>query len=151
MQDESFWNTPGIPQRTMNFAGDLLLNETVDLNDVSIASFSSPVPTRISSPRSELLAHPPVPDQSAEDSSLKVEEDDESPDIEDDIQTTPTAKIGSSRSQPPSPSPPSPQPIPELPLKCDTVSAPQIQANGTPSSFKQQRVRITMDTEKIVV
>ncbi|KAF8160995.1 hypothetical protein B0H34DRAFT_795838 [Crassisporium funariophilum] len=41
-QEDKFWNTPVGPSRTLNFA-DNLLDEEVDLNDVSTTSFQSPL------------------------------------------------------------------------------------------------------------
>ncbi|KAI0958168.1 hypothetical protein AcV7_004057 [Taiwanofungus camphoratus] len=49
-QEETFWNTPAAAARTLHFAGDSLLDEHVDLADVSTVSFASPVPMRSRGP-----------------------------------------------------------------------------------------------------
>ncbi|CCM00833.1 uncharacterized protein FIBRA_02875 [Fibroporia radiculosa] len=45
-QEEAFWNTPGAAARTLHFTGDSLLDEEVDMGNISAVSFSSPVPLR---------------------------------------------------------------------------------------------------------
>jgi hypothetical protein len=138
----------------MNFTGDLLLNEDVDLNDVSVASFSSPVPTRVSAPA--LSAHLHALDQAVAGPSLIGDGIGEPPDNEDgDIRTTPigsTTNIVPFQSRPPSSSPslPPQPPVSESISGLKSVTTPQTPgANG--ASSKQQRLRITTDTEKIVV
>lgn len=51
-QEEDFWNTPGVPARTLHFTGDLLTNEQLDISGVD-HSMSSP------------LAHAPTLSRSA--------------------------------------------------------------------------------------
>ncbi|KAI0812430.1 hypothetical protein BC629DRAFT_1472907, partial [Irpex lacteus] len=51
-QEEDFWNTPGVPARTLHFTGDLLTNEQLDISGVD-PSMSSP------------LAHAPTLSRSA--------------------------------------------------------------------------------------
>ncbi|KAI0093281.1 hypothetical protein BDY19DRAFT_1045526 [Irpex rosettiformis] len=46
-QEEDFWNTPGVPARTLHFTGDLLTDEQIDVSDME-PSMSSP------------LVHPPT-------------------------------------------------------------------------------------------
>ncbi|OBZ66549.1 hypothetical protein A0H81_13480 [Grifola frondosa] len=43
VQEETFWNTPAAAARTLHFTGDSLLDEHVDLGNVSAVSFGSPV------------------------------------------------------------------------------------------------------------
>lgn len=45
-EEHSFWNTPGPMERTMNFRGSLLLDESVSLGDISTSSFGTPLPAR---------------------------------------------------------------------------------------------------------
>ncbi|KAI8969584.1 hypothetical protein BD414DRAFT_503102 [Trametes punicea] len=42
-QEDTFWNTPGAAARTLHFTGNSLLDEEMDINDVSAASFGTPV------------------------------------------------------------------------------------------------------------
>ncbi|CDO72773.1 hypothetical protein BN946_scf184994.g26 [Trametes cinnabarina] len=43
-REDTFWNTPGAAARTLHFTGDSLLDEDLDINDVSAVSFGTPVP-----------------------------------------------------------------------------------------------------------
>ncbi|KAF9007970.1 hypothetical protein BDQ17DRAFT_1350342 [Cyathus striatus] len=42
-QEDKFWNTPATASRTLNFAENLLMDEDVNIGDISILSFSSPL------------------------------------------------------------------------------------------------------------
>ncbi|OCH86353.1 hypothetical protein OBBRIDRAFT_838235 [Obba rivulosa] len=52
--EESFWATPGGAARTLHFGSDSLLTEQVDLADVSLESFATPLPTRSHKPQRDL-------------------------------------------------------------------------------------------------
>ncbi|KAI0321081.1 hypothetical protein OF83DRAFT_1101473 [Amylostereum chailletii] len=41
-QEDAFWNTPGAPARTLQFSDELLMDEPMDLGDIT-TSFTSPV------------------------------------------------------------------------------------------------------------
>lgn len=45
-QEETFWNTPAASARTLHFTGESLLDEHVDVGDISGVSFASPLPVR---------------------------------------------------------------------------------------------------------
>lgn len=120
----------------MNMTGDLLLNESVNLDDISMASFSSPVPTRVKpdSPTAQLVAEvpddpflePPVLEEPPSHASF-AEEVEELAEEDEDMtpQTTPTKAE------------------PQLPVP---VAVP----TPTPTPGKIPKIRITPDTEKVV-
>ncbi|OJA18410.1 hypothetical protein AZE42_06387 [Rhizopogon vesiculosus] len=65
-----FWNTPATSARTLRFT-DKLMDEEVDINDVSVMSFTSPV----SRPRSVLSSLGLPVDEDSFDNGLPVDED----------------------------------------------------------------------------
>jgi len=163
-QEESFWNTPAAAARTLNFVGDSLLDEEVDVGDISAASFASPLPARSRSrsfvrtaPRKsetepetedqpdEDLASAPRPTSPLDDTSQPqdVDEDDEGE------QTVVLSRPPPSVADPPSsggrPHPETPyeapsQPIAEPTTVLETPSHPE----------KKPKMKITTELEQIV-
>jgi hypothetical protein len=123
----------------MNLTGDLLLNESVNLDDLSMASFGSPLTTRASGANPSAAA-PPM-QLIADDPFLEGDAAEElPPDIEEEEmgQITPTKSVSGLLVQALIP-----EPEPEL----RPAPAPQtLVGNGS-----QSKMRITADTEKIVV
>jgi hypothetical protein len=98
----------------MKITGDLLLNEDVDLADVSVASFNTPLIGRVSNnSRAEMLVADNTFSENVEE---KVDEDGEHPDPE--VQITPKTvatallppRTPSSSSQTPAREPQEPEP-----------------------------------------
>ena len=139
LQEESFWNTPGPNLRKMNITGDLLLNENVDLSDISMASFGTPLPTRVSAtPPTQLARTDETLDDLLDGGAFGADVHDGT------LQATPTA---------PDP-PPLQSPSPRPPQLQAVVPEPALQTpstNGEPSSSKKHKLRVTSDTGKIVV
>lgn len=71
-QEEMFWNTPAASARTLRFT-EKLMDEEVDINDVSVMSFTSPVPR----PRSVLSSLGlPVDDDALDNGEHGIVQDD---------------------------------------------------------------------------
>ncbi|KZT04603.1 uncharacterized protein LAESUDRAFT_682400 [Laetiporus sulphureus 93-53] len=66
-QEDTFWNTPAASARTLHFAGDSLLDEHVDLADVSVTSFATPIAPRIGGKFTPKPSSTPKPKLSPED------------------------------------------------------------------------------------
>ena len=148
-QEASFWNTPGAAARTLHFTGESLMDEEVDLANVSTASFGTPVVPhkdhRLGSEGPQASLH-----LAAEDDA---EEEDEVDDVlaDADDMTEPTVVVAATLSVPPVEtavaeseesisvlSPLSPTPIRE--------AEP---ASVTPHN--RQKIRVTTELERIVV
>ncbi|EMD32100.1 hypothetical protein CERSUDRAFT_77683 [Gelatoporia subvermispora B] len=98
VHEESFWATPGTAARTLHFGGDSLLSEQVDLANVSLESFATPLPAKSYKPPRDLEMPPVVPEASPElpEPATPVQAADETV---------------SAESPPPEPSSPTPQPL----------------------------------------
>ncbi|KAG1865862.1 hypothetical protein DFJ58DRAFT_863502 [Suillus subalutaceus] len=160
-QEEMFWNTPAASARTLRFT-EKLMDEEVDIDDVSIMSFTSPVPR----PRSVLSSLGlPVDDDSLDNGEHDIGQDDSvMPDpldkLEEELlgseleaddgdgeQTVVLKKLPSSL--PPNPTPPDGTTPPETPLPAN--SELQTPAAGPPESVRKPKVRMNVEIEKIVV
>ncbi|KAG2342545.1 hypothetical protein BDR05DRAFT_934910 [Suillus weaverae] len=160
-QEEKFWNTPAASARTLRFT-EKLMDEEVDINDVSIMSFTSPVPR----PRSVLSSLGlPVDDDSLDNGEHNIGQDcSVMPDVSDEPeeelrdndleaddgdqeQTVVLKKLPSSL--PPNPTPPEGTTPPETPLPTN----PELQTltAGPPESARKPKVRMNVEIEKIVV
>ncbi|KAG2031292.1 hypothetical protein BDR03DRAFT_972865 [Suillus americanus] len=161
VQEEMFWNTPATSARTLRFT-EKLMDEEVDINDVSVMSFTSPVHR----PRSVLSTLGlPVDDVSLDngehdigqgdsvmpDPLNKPEEELLGSELEaddgDGEQTVVLKKLPSSL--PPKPTPPNGTTPPETPLP--TNSELQTPAAGPPESARKPKIRMNVEIEKIVV
>ncbi|KAG0708318.1 hypothetical protein DFH29DRAFT_891901 [Suillus ampliporus] len=159
-QEEMFWNTPAASARTLRFT-EKLMDEEVDINDVSIMSFTSPVPR----PRSVLSSLGlPVDDGSidneghdaGQDDSVMPDPSDEQelpdngnePEVDDGDgeQTVVLKKLPSSSTQ--NPTPPDSTTPPETPLPAH----PELQTPAVvpPESARKPKVRMNAEIEKIV-
>ncbi|KAG1851109.1 hypothetical protein F4604DRAFT_1592568 [Suillus subluteus] len=160
-QEEMFWNTPAASVRTLRFT-EKLMDEEMDINDVSVMSFMSPVPR----PRSVLSSLGlPVDDDSLGNGEHDIGQGDsvmpdplDKPEEEllgselevddrDGEQTVVLKKLPSSL--PPNPTPPEGTTPPETPLPAN--SELQTPAVGPPESAKKTKVRMNVEIEKIVV
>ncbi|KAG2364372.1 hypothetical protein BDR07DRAFT_1401546 [Suillus spraguei] len=160
-QEEIFWNTPATSARTLRFT-EKLMDEEVDINDVSIMSFPSPVPR----PRSVLSSLGlPVDDDSLDirehnigqghfvkfDPSDQPKEEHSGSELEldggDGEQTVVLKKLPSSL--PSNFTPTEGSTPPETPLTAN--SELQTPASGPPESARKPKVRMNMEIEKIVV
>ncbi|KAG2072313.1 hypothetical protein BDR04DRAFT_1051777 [Suillus decipiens] len=160
-QEEIFWNTPATSARTLRFT-EKLMDEEVDINDVSIMSFPSPVPR----PRSVLSSLGlPVDDDSLDIGEHNIgpgdsvmpdpldqhEEELLGSELEldggDGEQTVVLKKLPSSL--PPNFTPPEGITPPETPLPAN--SELQTPASGPPESAREPKVRMNMEIEKIVM
>jgi hypothetical protein len=160
-QEEMFWNTPAASARTLRFT-EKLMDEEVDINDVSVMSFTSPVPR----PRSVLSSLGlPVDDDSIDNGEHDIAQDNsvmpDSPDkpleelpgseLEmndgDGEQTVVLNKLPSSL--PLNPTSPEGTALPETPLPAN--SQLQTPAIGPPESARKPKVFMNVEIEKIVV
>ncbi|KAH7923946.1 hypothetical protein BV22DRAFT_1014298 [Leucogyrophana mollusca] len=169
-QEDMFWNTPAASARTLRFT-DNLLNEEVDLGDVSVMSFTSPVPP----PRSMLTAIGDL-GNSGGDRSLDGPEDVADPRINDSMMSDADANDDSIfaptldgpdeeedgndegeptvvlKKAPESPPSTSPSLVTEGPIGAPPgVSTPPHPASTKPSeSAKKPKVRVNNEMERIV-
>ncbi|KAG2153688.1 uncharacterized protein EDB93DRAFT_1134153 [Suillus bovinus] len=164
-QEEMFWNTPATSARTLRFT-EKLIDEEVDINDVSVMSFTSPVPR----PRSVLSSLGlPVDDDSLDNGEPDIEQDDSIiSDASDKLEEEPSGselevddgdgdgdgeptmvlkKLPSSLTL--NPTPPEDTTPPETPLP--TNSELQTHAAGPPESARKPKVRMNVEIEKIVL
>ncbi|KAI0661252.1 hypothetical protein C8Q70DRAFT_969737 [Cubamyces menziesii] len=151
-REETFWNTPGAAARTLHFTGDSLLDEEIDINDVSAASFGTPV-TKQKVPEKASLhdmgahashsdAQPggPEQDQYAED-----EEDEVESVLDEDDATEPTVvlqKVPSPPSPPQKPRSPEPEPVRKQERPPEPVSLT--------SGGHRPKVKVTTELERVV-
>ncbi|KAG1777023.1 hypothetical protein EV702DRAFT_299960 [Suillus placidus] len=160
-QEERFWNTPAASARTLRFT-EKLMDEEVDINDVSIMSFTSPIPRsrsvlsslglpvdddsldggehNIGQGDSVLPDPSDEPEEELRDNELEVDDGDQE-------QTVVLKKLPSSL--PPNPTPPEGTTPPETPLPTN----PELQTPtaGPPESVRKPKVRMNVEIEKIVV
>lgn len=149
-REETFWNTPGAAARTLHFTGDSLLDEEVDLGDVSTTSFGTPVVRqKIPSLPVEAQAVEREDEEPADD----VEEEDEVDEVlgEADDTAEPTVtfeKPGMPDDEGRSPSEPSPEPeeVGATPPSPQDVEPPMA---ATP--HHRHKVKVTTELERIVV
>ena len=140
-QEEKFWTTPLGPSRTLHFT-DNLMDELVDLGDISTTSFQSPLPIQ---PTSKLGQLSTLGDTALFDapfmSSLTPEKvkdrDDDEQEQEDDCQDNSTLGVD-------------PPATPTLHIgNKDMNKKPDTQTAETPS--RQRRIRVNIEVERIIV
>lgn len=159
-QEEMFWNTPAASARTLRFT-EKLMDEEVDINDVSVMSFTSPVPR----PRSVLSSLGlPVDDDSLDNGKHDIVQDDSvMPDPSDKLeeelgselelndgdgeQTVVLKKLPSSF--PLDPTPQEGTTLPETPLPAN--SQLQTPGAGPRESARKPKVFLNVEMEKIVL
>jgi hypothetical protein len=155
-QEEMFWNTPAASARTLRFT-DKLMDEEVDINDISVISFTSPVPR----PRSVLSSlglpanddslviggRDTRPDESVildpadEDELVKEGDELEMDDEEQTIVLTKLPQLLSPKPTPAERNTPPETPQPEL----------QTPAVVPPGSTRKPKVSMNSEIERIVV
>ncbi|OJT10716.1 hypothetical protein TRAPUB_12748 [Trametes pubescens] len=156
-REETFWNTPGATARTLHFTGDSLLDEEIDINDVSASSFGTPaVPPKKAdkTPRQGLLARhrpsvgerveiaPEPEDDYDEDEVESVLDDGEADETAEPTVVFQKAPLPSPPEEPQAPSPP-PEPTPVAPAESPVATS----SKTTPH---RQKVRVTTELERIV-
>ena len=133
-QEHTFWNTPGPMERTMNFKGGLLLDESVNLGDISTSSFGTPLPAKGTPDFDDSLITQP-----------QIIADEESEDGQDVAPPSPLDHKAPTESAEADEDAPLPNP-PER----DHTPTPKVDPEPqTPS--RRIRMQITMETEAIVV
>lgn len=158
-QEDSFWATPGAG-KTLQFKNELLVDEDVDLGDVT-SSFSTPaLPLKSSAPRaapvgSPLVEEGPTEDAVPEDFSTLEDTFDRTPgahvitlentgQVDDRIVTDPLIQ-----SLPPSASARTSSPSTPVVNKEQPTSSSTAEKSGL--TYSAKKIRITNDVERIVL
>ncbi|KAH9940528.1 uncharacterized protein BXZ73DRAFT_88747 [Epithele typhae] len=145
--EASFWNTPGAAARTLHFTGDSLLDEEVDLANVSTTSFGTPTAVHKKAPLKLTPIHDAYPGQSSDQ-----EDEDSEDEVLDELDgpVDPTVVLGAALEPQAQASPENPS-EPEEPE--DAVSPPAAQDDGPSNSATphRQRIKVTTELERIVV
>jgi hypothetical protein len=156
-----FWNTPAASARTLRFT-EKLMDEEVDINDVSVLSFTSPVPRprsvlsslglpadedslddggRDARPDESIMPDPPDEEELAEEGNQEEVDDG------NEEQTVILKKYP--LSSPPKHTPPESNPPADTPLHAHPE--PQTPAAVPPESTRKPKVRMNSEIERIVV
>ncbi|PCH43834.1 hypothetical protein WOLCODRAFT_132982 [Wolfiporia cocos MD-104 SS10] len=159
-QEESFWNTPDTAARTLHFTGDSLLDEQVDIGDVSTVSFATPLPARVRS-RSRSTPRPKTLEETLPDEADPEPQPEPEPEPAADEQTSP---IEGEENQEAEQTVTLEQPHPASPSQDVSIVSEATEEPPTPSpspraeeaetplgSSRHQKVRITEETERIAV
>ena len=143
-QEEKFWTTPLGPSRTLHFT-DNLMDELVDLGDISTTSFQSPLPMQPTSKLGQLgslgdtaLFDVPFMSNLTPEKDSDRENDDEQEDGCKDLNSTLEV-------DPPA----TPTVAPHFDNK-DVNKKPDNQTAETPSP-RQRRIRVNIEVERIIV
>ena len=152
-REETFWNTPGAAARTLHFTGDSLLDEEVDLANVSTASFGTPIahPRKLAAqvePGVKLQEPTEHPDEFDEEDEVDQALGDPDETAEPTIVLRKAAALHASEVHtPPEPTPP-PEPVEvaEAP-----PSPPSIDLTAAATPHHRQKVKVTTELERIVV
>jgi len=146
LQEEKFWATPIGPSRTLRFT-DNLMDELVDLGDISTTSLQSPIPMLPTSKLGQLgslggtaLFDAPVM------TNLTPEKDDDCEDDNDDKQEEERKDLKSTLGVD---SPGTSTMTPHSDSK-DINKKPDNQITETPTS-RQRKIRVNIEIERIVV
>jgi hypothetical protein len=141
-QEEKFWTTPLGPSRTLHFT-DNLMDELVDLGDISTASFQSPLPMQ---PTSKLGPLGTLALFDAPFMSNLTPEKDKDRENDDDRQEDGCKDLNSTLGV--DDPPVTPTVAPHLDTK-DMNKKPDNQIAETPS--RQRRIRVNIEVERIIV
>ena len=160
-KEDSFWTTPGVG-KTLQFKDELLVNEDVDLGNVT-SSFSTPiVPFRPSAPRNLPTDSPfqeegPTDDMSHEDPSTLEDTFDSPAGAQGSgLETTGQLSDRTNSTKHP-PSRPSPRSVPPPGSEPSTpvASTGQLTSSSTTENpghtHSAKKIRVTSDVERIVV
>ncbi|OSD01261.1 hypothetical protein PYCCODRAFT_1412789 [Trametes coccinea BRFM310] len=161
-REDTFWNTPGAAARTLHFTGDSLLDEDLDINDVSAVSFGTPLPKHGDTDRESVLG---TRSQAVSHSGERVntpdfpepeddyEEDEVESALEADETAEPTIVLQKAPLQPSAPerrrsSSPPPAPEQGVPL-ADPEPAP-VASTSERATGHRPKVKVTTELERIV-
>ena len=148
-QEEKFWTTPLGPSRTLHFT-DNLMDELVDLGDISTTSFQSPLSMQPTSKLGQLgtgtlgdttIFDAPFMSNLTPEKDKDRENDDENNDQEDNCKDL-NSTLGVDPSA-------TPTVTPHLDNK-DVNKRPDNQTAETPSP-RQRRIRVNIEVERIIV
>ena len=145
-QEEKFWTTPLGPSRTLHFT-DNLMDELVDLGDISTTSFLSPLPMQPTSKlgqlgSSALFDAPFMSNLTPEkDKDRENSDDDDDDDQEDDCKDL-NSTLGVDL-------PATPTVAPHFDNKDENKNSDN-QTAETPGS-RQRRIRVNIEVERIIV
>ncbi|KAM5543105.1 hypothetical protein V8D89_002979 [Ganoderma adspersum] len=149
-REETFWNTPGAAARTLHFTGDSLLDEEVDLGDVSTTSFDTPVVRQKKIP--SLQAREQIVERKDEEPAEDIEEEDGVAEVlgEADDTAEPTVTF----EKPGMPdyegrSPPEPSPEPEE-VDATPPSPQDVEPPMAATPHHRHKVKVTTELERIV-
>ena len=145
-QEEKFWTTPLGPSRTLHFT-DNLMDELVELGDISTTSFQSPLPMQPTSKLGQLALGDAALFDAPFMSNLTPEKgkDRENSDDDDDEQEGGWKDPNSTLGVDP---PVIPTVVPHIDNK-DTNKKPDSQTAETLS--RQLRIRVNIEVERIIV
>ncbi len=150
-REETFWNTPGAAARTLHFTGDSLLDEEVDLGDVSTASFGTPVV------RQKKILSLPV-----KEGLVECEEEEPADDVEEEVEVDEALGAAEDTAEPnvileksgiphgEGRRPPEPSPEPEE-LDAGPPSPQGIEPPSAATPHHRHKVKVTTELERIVV
>ncbi|KAI0768667.1 hypothetical protein BD413DRAFT_614186 [Trametes elegans] len=156
-REDTFWNTPGASARTLHFTGDSLLDEEMDINDVSAASSGTPMPSERRDPRLPRRDADSAPAHAEEtEAQVQAEEplqgdDDEDEvesvldegDVDDTTESTVVLARAPLQTPPEEPRAPTPEPVP------DPEPVPETPAQGAGTSHRH-KVKVTTELERAV-
>lgn len=145
-REETFWNTPGAAARTLHFTGDSLLDEEVDLANVSTTSFCTPLAAQKFSkqiPFDPEEAEPQQEDVSEEEDEVDQALGDPDETIEPTVVLGKTAPLLEEHS--PSES------VQELEVVKAASSPSELAPFNAAPPHHRQKVKVTTELERIVV
>jgi hypothetical protein len=144
-QEDTFWATPG-DRRTLQFKNELLLDEDVDLGNVT-PSFSSPVvPFNFTAPRFAPIVDTPL----LEEGTTESPEREKSITLEDTFDRT-TKVSDSNVWNDGQPSLPVTANEPSTPIMNSDRIAPSSTSSLVPQTHSAKKIRVTSDVERIAV
>ncbi|PIL34091.1 hypothetical protein GSI_03802 [Ganoderma sinense ZZ0214-1] len=148
-REETFWNTPGAAARTLHFTGDSLLDEEVDLADVSTTSFGTPVVRQKKVPN--LQVEEQVVERENEEPADDIEEEDEVDEVLGEADTAEPTVTFEKLEMPDYQrrSPPEPSPEPEE-VNAESTSPQDVEPPMAATPHHRHKVKVTTELERIV-
>ncbi|KAI0717218.1 hypothetical protein C8T65DRAFT_641751 [Cerioporus squamosus] len=147
-REDTFWNTPGAAARTLHFTGDSLLDEEVDLANVSATSFGTPVSAaqkRLAN-RPQLAEEEPQSNAQVDDLADEDEVDEVLGDADETIE--PTVIVAKVPIVPVPDEVSLPEPAQAAEEAVEAPTSLPVPAVATP--HHRQKVRVTTELERIV-
>ncbi|KAF8070274.1 hypothetical protein FPV67DRAFT_1009151, partial [Lyophyllum atratum] len=149
-QEDNFWNTPAAAARTLHFS-DNLLDEQVDLGDITTTSFMSPTPsvkTGVTSPfmppDDSFIYSPPVSTERHEEEETDDQEGEEDEEHDEEDEKTVVLRKPLPESRTPEPQTSHPASLPEVSIQESPTPFP----SGTPGAI-HGKVRVNSEVERI--